>query len=52
MRVRNDPIAVELAAKYANVLMPNLVLTRNQVSDLIDYLEAQTEAGKTAERLP
>lgn len=50
MRARKDPIAVELAAKYAGVPMPNVVLTREQVLDLVDYLEAQTSAFEQRER--
>ena len=38
MRAANDPIALELA-KHAKVPMPNLGLTRNEVMELIDYLE-------------
>src|SRR5262245_6106891 len=38
LRAANDPIAVELA-KNAKVPMPNLGLTQQEVTDLIDYLE-------------
>jgi protein SCO1 len=41
MRARQDPIAIELAAQYPSVPMPNVGLTREQVADLLDYLEAQ-----------
>lgn len=44
MRAQKDPIAVELSAKYNGMPMPNLVLTREQVADLVDFLEAQTTA--------
>lgn len=40
MRSKKDPIAVALAAKY-RVPMPNLRLTRADVANLIEYLEAQ-----------
>jgi protein SCO1/2 len=38
LRAANDPIALELA-KQAKVPMPNLGLTRNEVTELVDYLE-------------
>ena len=38
MRAANDPIALELA-KQAKVPMPNLGLTRSEVTELVDYLE-------------
>lgn len=44
MRARKDPIAVELSAKYPGVPMPNVGLTRDEVMELIDYLEAETNA--------
>ncbi len=44
MRARKDPIAVELAAKYPSVPMPNVGLIGDEVENLIDYLEAQTNA--------
>lgn len=40
MRAGKDPIALELAKRY-KVLMPNLALTRNDLADLMIYLEAQ-----------
>ncbi|MBI2877958.1 MAG: SCO family protein [Candidatus Tectomicrobia bacterium] len=46
MRASKDSIAVELFAKYNMVSMPNLGLTGTEVADLINYLEAQTTAGR------
>lgn len=50
MRASKDPIALELSAKYSKVLMPNLNLTRTEVADLINYLEARTSALEGKER--
>jgi len=44
MRANKDSVAVELSAKYKKILMPNLGLTRTEVADLINYLEARTTA--------
>lgn len=46
MRARKDPIALQLA-KSNKVLMPNLKLTRKELGELFEYLEAQS-----APRLP
>lgn len=43
MRSHKDPIALELSARYTAVPMPNLGLTREQVANLIDYLQTQTK---------
>lgn len=40
MRASKDPIALELAKSW-KVLMPNLALTRNDLADLMTYIEAQ-----------
>lgn len=40
MRARKDPIALELAKKH-KVLMPNLGLTKKELGELVDYLEAK-----------
>ena len=50
MRARKDPIALELLAKYNKVLMPNLSLTRDEVGDLISFLEARTIALEGTEK--
>lgn len=39
MRAKKDPIAIELYAKYKNMPMPNIGLTKAEVGDLISYLE-------------
>ncbi len=41
MRARKDPIALELA-KNNKVLMPNLALTKKQLDDVMDYIEAMS----------
>jgi protein SCO1/2 len=43
MRASRDPIALELARQY-KVLMPNLALTKKELGDLMDYLDAQNRA--------
>ncbi len=44
MLTEGDPIATALFAKYRNVPMPNLGLTRGQIAALLAYLEAQSGA--------
>jgi protein SCO1 len=46
VRVENDPIAAELAAKFPGVRMPNLGITDIDAVDLISYLKAETERLK------
>ena len=41
MRSRKDPIALELA-KNNKVLMPNLSLTKKELAEVIEYLEAKS----------
>jgi protein SCO1/2 len=41
MRAQQDPIALELSARYTSMPMPNLGLTNAQVDLLTGYLEAQ-----------
>ena len=44
-----DPIAVALRAKYKDVRMPNLSLTKNDVTLLIEYMDREgREAAKSA----
>lgn len=50
MRASKDPIAVELFAKYNEMPMPNLGLTKTEVADLISYLEARTIAIEGKEK--
>ena len=42
LREQNDPVALELAAKFPAVHMPALGLAAVDAADLINYLEAQT----------
>lgn len=41
MRAKRDPVALELAATYSIVRMPNLGLSGNDASDLISYLSQE-----------
>lgn len=52
MRSEGDPIALEMAAKYQAVRMPNLGLSEHDASDVMAYLEAQTYAVEAAKRSP
>lgn len=47
---KNDPVARELAAKFAPVSMPNLRLSEQDAADLIGYLRQETE--KLADTAP
>ena len=42
MLAEKDPLAMELFAQYNNVPMPNMRLTRTDVSDIIGFLQAET----------
>jgi cytochrome oxidase Cu insertion factor (SCO1/SenC/PrrC family)/cytochrome c2 len=42
VRARNDPVAVELVAKFPGVRMPVLGLAEADASDLIAYLQGET----------
>jgi hypothetical protein len=46
MRASQDPAAVELARQY-KVLMPKVELTRKELGDIIEYLEAQDNPRPT-----
>lgn len=48
MRASKDPIALELA-RQAKVPMPNLALTKEEVADLMAFLEARTTAAEGKE---
>jgi protein SCO1/2 len=52
MRSEGDPIALEMAAKYRAVRMPNLGLSEHDASDVMAYLEAQTYAVEAGKRSP
>jgi protein SCO1/2 len=52
MRSEGDPIALEMAAKYPAVRMPNLGLSEHDASDVMAYLEAQTYAVEARKRTP
>lgn len=41
MRAKRDPIALELAAKYPTVNMPNLGMSENDAGDLISYMSQE-----------
>jgi protein SCO1/2 len=41
MRARKDPIALELAKNY-KILMPNLKLTKKELAEVVEYLEAKS----------
>jgi protein SCO1 len=47
MRARKDPIALELA-KNNKVLMPNLKLTKKELAEMMEYLEAKSVPSSTA----
>lgn len=42
MMAEKDPIAVSLDKKFNTAIMPNLLLTKNDASDLIAYIELRT----------
>ena len=46
MRAAQDPTALELAARYPSVRMPNIGLAEHDAGDLIAYIEAMTYAAK------
>ncbi len=50
MLAKNDPVARELAAKFAPVSMPNMRLSDQDADDLISFL--QQESAKLVEVLP
>lgn len=45
---KRDPIATALFKKYREVRMPNLGLTRDEVTDLLSYLQTQSTAREKA----
>jgi protein SCO1/2 len=45
MLAEQDPIAVELFAKYKNVPMPNLRMSESEVALVLSYLESQGRAS-------
>ncbi|WP_210191636.1 SCO family protein [Rhodomicrobium vannielii] len=44
MREQKDPITMELLAQYNNIKMPNLSLTPDDVTDLLQYIEVRSQA--------
>lgn len=42
MLAEQDPIVMDLYAKYSNVIMPNFHLSKVEVNALIDYMEAES----------
>ncbi|HXD39171.1 MAG TPA: SCO family protein [Ramlibacter sp.] len=51
MRAEKDPIALHLAENY-KVLMPNLSLTKKELGELFDYLDAQRYPAPDPEPQP
>lgn len=49
MHAAGDPIALQLAAEYPAVRMPNLQLSEADVSDVLTYLDARTFAIAAAD---
>lgn len=47
-----DPIALQLLSEYKNVAMPNLGLSSDQVTSLLDYLETSTGSASTTAPAP
>jgi protein SCO1 len=45
MRARKDPLALALTAKFKNIRMPNLGLKKEDVGDLLGYIEARSKAA-------
>ncbi|HWP35221.1 MAG TPA: SCO family protein [Thermodesulfobacteriota bacterium] len=52
MLAEGDPIATALFAKYKNVPMPNLGLTREQIAALLAYLEAASRQAPPSREAP
>lgn len=50
MRNRGDATAKALAEKFQNVRMPELGLAKNDISDLVSYIDARTHAAVLAEQ--
>lgn len=48
MRARKDPIALELA-KNNKVLMPNLSLTKKELGEVMEYMEAMSKPNSKSE---
>jgi mono/diheme cytochrome c family protein len=44
MRAEKDPLVLEISKKYPGVMMPNLGLMENDVSDLLQYIESRSAA--------
>jgi len=48
MPAEKDPIATALFKQYKQIQMPNLRLSRTDIADVIEYIEAQTAALNAA----
>ena len=48
MPAEKDPIATALFKQYKEIQMPNLGLSRADIADVIEYIEAQTAAVNAA----
>ena len=48
MLAEKDPIATALFKQYKEIQMPNLGLSRTDIADVIEYIEAQSAALNAA----
>jgi len=48
MPAEKHPIATALFKQYKQIQMPNLRLSRTDIADVIEYIEAQTAALNAA----
>src|SRR5262249_42956694 len=51
MLAEKDPIATALFKEYKEIRMPNLGLSRADVADLLEYIEAQTAASRARDKV-
>jgi protein SCO1/2 len=47
MRAEKDPLTMALSAQYKGVMMPDLALNENDVTDLLAYIETRSQAPQT-----
>jgi hypothetical protein len=47
MRAEKDPLTMALSEKYKGVMMPDLALNENDVTDLLAYIETRSQAPQT-----
>jgi protein SCO1 len=48
MNAAGHPVAVALRARYDQVRVPNLGLSESEIAVVIDYIDAQSRAARTA----